>query len=129
MTWAYGGNVLDIEPHGPLSPQIYWRRRGLALGIAALVIALLVGVLIALLATALAWAFLFRTYRGFALQVGGLAPAAARYAGFSSRTALWTALLVSGGMAGLAGALEAAGPLCGLVQGQRIGRKDTGFKL
>ena len=48
MTWAYGGNVLDIEPHGPLSPQIYWRRRGLALGIAALVIALLVGVLIAL---------------------------------------------------------------------------------
>jgi len=25
-------------------------------------------------------------------------------------------------------ALEAAGPLCGLVQGQRIGRKDTGFK-
>ena len=57
------------------------------------------------------WAFLFRTYRGFALQVGGLAPAAARYAGFSSRSALWTALLVSGGMAGLAGGLEAAGPL------------------
>jgi simple sugar transport system permease protein len=69
------------------------------------------GVLIALGATALAWVFLFRTYKGFALQVGGLAPAAARYAGFSSRTALWTALLVSGGMAGLAGALEAAGPL------------------
>jgi ABC-type uncharacterized transport system permease subunit len=45
------------------------------------------------------------------LQVGGLAPAAARYAGFSSRSALWTALLLSGGMAGLAGALEAAGPL------------------
>ena len=44
MTWAYGENVLDIEPHGPLPPQIYWRRRGLALGIAALVIALLVGV-------------------------------------------------------------------------------------
>ena len=57
------------------------------------------------------WAFLFRTYRGFALQVGGLAPQAARYAGFSSRAALWTALLVSGGMAGLAGGLEAAGPL------------------
>ena len=49
------------------------------------------------------WLFLFRTYRGFQLQVGGLAPAAARYAGFSSRRALWTALLLSGGMAGLAG--------------------------
>lgn len=70
-----------------------------------------IGVLIALAAVALAWLFLFRTYRGFALQVGGLAPAAARYAGFSSRGALWTALLISGALAGLAGALEAAGPL------------------
>ncbi len=70
-----------------------------------------IGSLIALAAVAALWLFLFRSYRGFALQVGGLAPAAARYAGFSSRSALWTALLVSGGMAGLAGALEAAGPL------------------
>jgi ABC-type uncharacterized transport system permease subunit len=70
-----------------------------------------IGVLIALVAVAGFWVFLFRTYKGFALQVGGLAPAAARYAGFSSRSALWVALLVSGGMAGLAGALEAAGPL------------------
>ena len=70
-----------------------------------------IGVLIAAVAVGVFWLFLFRTYRGFALQVGGLAPAAARYAGFSSRRALWTALLISGGMAGLAGGLEAAGPL------------------
>ena len=70
-----------------------------------------IGSLIALVAVGVLWVFLFRSYRGFALQVGGLAPAAARYAGFSSRGALWTALLVSGGMAGLAGGLEAAGPL------------------
>ena len=70
-----------------------------------------IGVILAAVAVALFWLFLFRTYRGFALQVGGLAPAAARYAGFSSRSALWTALLISGGMAGLAGGLEAAGPL------------------
>jgi ABC-type uncharacterized transport system permease subunit len=57
------------------------------------------------------WVFLFRTRAGFAQQVGGLAPAAARYAGFSSRRALWVALLVSGGMAGLAGALEVAAPI------------------
>lgn len=69
------------------------------------------GVFIALAGVGLLWVFMFRTYKGFALQVGGLAPAAARYAGFSSRGALWTALLLSGGMAGLAGALEAAGPL------------------
>ena len=70
-----------------------------------------IGVVIAAVAVVGFWLFLFRTYRGFALQVGGLAPAAARYAGFSSRRALWTALLLSGGMAGLAGGLEAAGPL------------------
>jgi simple sugar transport system permease protein len=70
-----------------------------------------IGVLVALAAVGGMWVFLFRSYRGFALQVGGLAPLAARYAGFSSRGALWTALLVSGGLAGLAGALEAAGPL------------------
>ena len=70
-----------------------------------------IGVIIALLGAGVLWAFLFRTRAGFALQVGGLAPAAARYAGFSSRKALWTALLISGATAGLAGALEVAGPL------------------
>jgi general nucleoside transport system permease protein len=69
------------------------------------------GLLIGLLGVAAMWVFLFRTRAGFAQLVGGLAPAAARYAGFSSRRALWTALLISGGAAGLAGALEVAGPL------------------
>ncbi len=70
-----------------------------------------VGLILALLGAVAVWTFLFRTRAGFAQQVGGLAPAAARFAGFSSRKALWTALLVSGGAAGLAGALEVAGPL------------------
>jgi general nucleoside transport system permease protein len=70
-----------------------------------------IGVLLAVVGVGLAWVFLFRTRAGFAQQVGGLAPAAARYAGFSSRKALWTALLVSGATAGLAGALEVAGPI------------------
>ena len=70
-----------------------------------------IGLLLGLLGAAGLWVFLFRTRAGFAQLVGGLAPAAARYAGFSSRRALWTALLVSGGAAGLAGALEVAGPI------------------
>src|SRR6478672_5699237 len=70
-----------------------------------------IGALGALVAVAAFWILLFRTYAGFRLQVGGLAPAAARYAGFSSRNALWSALLLSGAMAGLAGGLEVAGPL------------------
>jgi ABC-type uncharacterized transport system permease subunit len=70
-----------------------------------------IGLVIALAGVAALWVFLFRTRAGFAQQVGGLAPAAARYAGFSSRRGLWLALLTSGGAAGLAGALEVAGPI------------------
>ncbi|HEV7912373.1 MAG TPA: ABC transporter permease [Albitalea sp.] len=70
-----------------------------------------IGAVIALVAVAGFWLLLFRMHAGFQLQVGGMAPAAARYAGFSSRRSLWLAMLVSGGMAGLAGGLEAAGPL------------------
>ena len=69
------------------------------------------GVILALLLVLLCWLFMFRLRAGLALQVGGLAPAAARYAGFSARRALWVALLTSGGLAGLAGALEMIGPL------------------
>ncbi len=70
-----------------------------------------IGLVLALVGVAGVWLYLARTYSGFAQQVGGLAPAAARYAGFSSRRALWIALLFSGAMAGLAGALEVAGPI------------------
>ncbi|MEP6773121.1 MAG: ABC transporter permease, partial [Polaromonas sp.] len=70
-----------------------------------------IGILLALLGAAGLWLFLFRTYAGFRHEVSGAAPAAARYAGFSSRRALWLALLTSGGAAGLAGALEVAGPI------------------
>ena len=70
-----------------------------------------VGLVLALCLTLVAWLFLQRTRAGFALQVGGSSPAAARHAGYSARGSLWLACLISGGLAGLAGALEVAGPL------------------
>jgi simple sugar transport system permease protein len=70
-----------------------------------------IGIIIALVLVVLMWIFMFRIYRGYQLQVGGLAPAAARYAGFSASTSLWTALMVSGGMAGLAGGIDVIGTL------------------
>jgi simple sugar transport system permease protein len=70
-----------------------------------------IGFVIALVAVAGMWVFMFRMFRGYQLQVGGLAPAAARYAGFSASTSLWTALMISGGMAGLAGGIDAIGTL------------------
>lgn len=69
------------------------------------------GLILALLGVLVMWVFLFRTRAGWAQQIGGMAPAAARYAGFSSDRAIWLALMVSGGLAGLAGALEVAGPI------------------
>jgi general nucleoside transport system permease protein len=70
-----------------------------------------IGLLVALVLAGLFWVFLHRSHEGYALEVGGLSPPAARYAGFSARSAVWVALLVSGAMAGLAGGLEVAGPL------------------
>lgn len=69
------------------------------------------GIVLALLASVLAWVFLSRMFAGFRLTVGGLAPLAARYGGFSSRRALWACLLVSGALAGVAGACEIMGPI------------------
>jgi hypothetical protein len=47
VTWAYREIVLDLEPRGPLPTEIYWRRRGLALGIAVVVIGIAVATVIA----------------------------------------------------------------------------------
>ena len=80
------------------------------------------GLVFALLVAGVMWLFMFRSFRGFQLQVGGMAPAAARYAGFSARQSLWIALLVSGALAGVAGAFEAVGPM-----GQLTPYVSTGY--
>jgi ABC-type uncharacterized transport system permease subunit len=70
-----------------------------------------IGFPLALAFAVLAWWLLARTLIGFQLKVAGLAPLAARYAGFSSRRVLWFVLLASGALAGVAGAIEATGPV------------------
>jgi general nucleoside transport system permease protein len=70
-----------------------------------------IGFAVTLILAAIMTVFMTRSFRGFSLMVGGVAPHAARYAGFSSRSALWVSLLISGGFAGLAGAFEIAGPI------------------
>ncbi len=68
-------------------------------------------VLITVVAVLLFWLFHAKSWRSFALEVGGQAPAAARYAGFSAQGAIWFSLVVSGMMAGIAGVGEIAGPV------------------
>lgn len=65
----------------------------------------------ALLAAALSWLFSARSFAGYKMEVAGLAPEAAGYAGFGHSRHIWIALLTSGGLAGLAGLAEVAGPI------------------
>ena len=67
--------------------------------------------LIALALACASWFFSQKTFAGFRMQVSGLAPAAAAYAGFSEKRNVWLALMISGAVAGLAGVCEVAGPI------------------
>jgi simple sugar transport system permease protein len=69
------------------------------------------GVLFAALVVALGWLVLAKSAIGFQLKVIGEAPRAARYAGFDERRLVWLLMLTSGGLAGLAGLFEVAGPV------------------
>ena len=69
-----------------------------------------VGALFALAAVPLAAVLLGRSMLGFRIRTVGAAPEAARYAGFSRNAVVWVCLLLSGGLAGLAGICEVAGP-------------------
>jgi simple sugar transport system permease protein len=66
---------------------------------------------LALLLALASWFFSMKTFAGFRLQVAGLAPAAAAYAGFSEKRNIWLVMLVGGACAGLAGICEVAGPI------------------
>jgi ABC-type uncharacterized transport system permease subunit len=68
------------------------------------------GVPIAIVVALAAWFIMSRSVFGYQMRVVGAAPHAARYGGFSENKTIWLALLVSGALAGLAGALEVAGP-------------------
>jgi general nucleoside transport system permease protein len=67
------------------------------------------GLLIALAAAALVWLMLTRTRFGFQMRVLGDSEDAARYAGIPIRWMVLAVLLLSGALAGLAGASEVGG--------------------
>ncbi|MEO7496334.1 MAG: ABC transporter permease [Massilia sp.] len=66
---------------------------------------------LSLAAVALAWFFCRHTFAGYRMQVSGMAPAAALYAGFSEPKNVWAAFMISGALAGIAGVGEVAGPI------------------
>lgn len=63
------------------------------------------GIIIALIAAFAAWVLLWRTGLGFRLRSVGLNPDAARYAGIPVKRSIVIAMMLSGAMSGLAGAI------------------------
>jgi simple sugar transport system permease protein len=80
------------------------------------------GIPLALVIAVIAWLVMQKTTAGYAVKVVGLAPAAARHGGFSANAVTWATLLAGGGLAGLAGLFEAAGPF-----GQLTPQFPTGY--
>jgi len=70
-----------------------------------------IGILLAPLIAVALWFMLEKSLLGFQFRVLGQATRAARFAGFKENRLVWVAMLISGGLAGLAGVLEATGTL------------------
>lgn len=73
------------------------------------------GVLIAPILAVIVLVIFRKHVLGYRIRLTGIAPAAAKYAGFSQHKIIWTVFLVSGACAGLAGALEVTGIIGQLV--------------
>lgn len=70
-----------------------------------------IGFLLALAVCLLLALAMSRTFVGFSLRLSGTAPQAARFAGVSRNATVLLVMAISGGLAGLAGIIEVAGPI------------------
>src|SRR5208283_867668 len=69
------------------------------------------GFVVGIALTLVFWVLASRSVYGFSIRTVGAAPSAARYGGFNASRTVVSTLLISGGMAGLAGILEAMSQL------------------
>ncbi len=70
-----------------------------------------VGFVLAIVAAIAVELMMAKMFLGFQFKVSGMAPLAAKYAGFRPPRLLWISMLISGGLAGLAGIVEVMGPV------------------
>lgn len=73
------------------------------------------GVILAPILTAMVYFIFHHHLLGYRIKLTGIAPAAAKHAGFNQRAIVWLVFLASGALAGLAGALEVTGLIGQLV--------------
>jgi simple sugar transport system permease protein len=67
------------------------------------------GIILALLVAVLVYVYLWRSASGYEQRMAGQAPLFARFGGIRERRAVMRAMLISGGLAGLAGGIEVLG--------------------
>jgi simple sugar transport system permease protein len=119
VAWAVHGPLQEVAAGYPQSDALpdaarLWTWPGLVRVHAGLVFALVL--------PGLLWLLMFRSAAGLRLRAMGLSPEAARYAGVSPGRETVRVLLLSGGLAGLAGALE----ICG-VTGRLFSNLSPGY--
>jgi simple sugar transport system permease protein len=76
-----------------------------------------IGLVVAIILSFMTWFGIKKHMSGMQIKITGSAPRAARFAGFDDKKTVWFSLLISGGVAGLAGLFEAAGPTGQLTPG------------
>ncbi|MGB9088239.1 MAG: ABC transporter permease [Pseudomonas farsensis] len=115
-------NLLLYFVHGPLKdPDGFSFPQSAMFGDASRLPALFedgrvhVGLYFVLLALVAVWVLLHKSFLGFQIKVLGLDSRAAGFVGFREKRLVWLALLISGGLAGLAGVSEVSGPIGQLV--------------
>lgn len=116
--------LLNLMVHGPLKdpegfnfPESRLFSEGTLLPLLVADTRLHIGAVFALVIVGLGWLVISRTLLGYQIKVAGSAPAASEHAGFSRAKITWITLLIGGGMSGLAGVTEVAGPIGQLVPG------------
>jgi general nucleoside transport system permease protein len=85
------------------------------------------GIFIGLIAAIVIYVLLWRTTLGYRIRAVGLSRDAARYAGISVPRYLTLSLLLSGALAGLAGAVEVTGVTHRMVEGFAVGYGFSGI--
>jgi general nucleoside transport system permease protein len=87
------------------------------------------GFVIAVIAAVVIWWFLFRTTIGFEIRTVGLNPNAARYAGIRVARTVILAMVLSGFLAGMGGAIETQGVVYRYQPGFNVGLGFDGITI
>ncbi|MBC7265156.1 MAG: ABC transporter permease [Chloroflexi bacterium] len=129
LTYLIRGPMIDPQeiaygtgyPQSALIPASTWMLRLIPQS------RLHLGLIIAVVCAALVYVFMWQTTLGYRIRVVGVNPRAARYAGIRVAQNMIVAMALSGGLAGLAGAIEVTGVHHRLLDGISAGYGFTGI--